>query len=172
MVSPSKKTPKRTYKKKTRRKRKGRYKTGIYRSKKCILPIKYRSSWEKEVCKFLDADPNVLEYGYECVSIPYISNLRTKKVRLYFPDFLVTYVNGTKKLIEVKRKDKLNDPKVLKKAEAAREWSKKQGIEYEFWTNQTILAIKKINEGNLKTKEKNKKTPIGKKKVSLKPKKK
>jgi hypothetical protein len=131
---------------KKRRRRKRRYKTGIHRSPKCSTPIEYRSGWEKEVCIFLDSEPSVKEYGYECLSIPYLSNPRTGKIRSYFPDFLVTYADGTKKLVEVKRKDRLNNPKVLKKAKAAETWAKANGVAYEFWCDPIITAIKKINE--------------------------
>jgi hypothetical protein len=133
---------------KKRRKRKRHYKTGIYNSPKCKTPIKYRSGWELEVAKYLDFDVNVIEYGYECVAIEYVANIRTGKVRSYYPDFLISYKDGLVKLVEVKRKDKLNDPKVLKKAEAAEKWCEKKGIKYEFWTNTMIEAYKKINEVN------------------------
>jgi hypothetical protein len=131
---------------KKRRRRKRRYKTGIHRSSKCAAPIEYRSGWEKEVCVFLDSEPSVKEYGYECLSIPYLSNPRTGKIRLYFPDFLITYADGTKKLVEVKRKDRLNNPKVLKKAKAAEIWAKANGATYEFWSDTMIQALKRINE--------------------------
>lgn len=132
---------------KKRKKRRKHYKTGIHKSSKCLLPIRYRSGWEKEVCKFLDASPGVLTYEYECVKIAYIANIRTGKVRTYYPDFLITYSNGDKKLVEVKRQDKLNDPKVIKKAEAAIKWCASQSpkIQYEFWSNTIIEAIARLN---------------------------
>jgi len=131
---------------KRRKRKKGRYKTGTYNSPKCKTPIEYRSGWELEVCKYLDQDPSVVEYGYECVVIQYLSNPRTGKMRSYFPDFLITYRDGSKKLVEVKRKDKLNDPKVLKKAKAAEAWAKANNVKYEFWTNVMVAAFKKIND--------------------------
>jgi hypothetical protein len=100
------------------------------------------------VAKYLDLDPHVLEYGYECLTIDYVSNVRTGKIRSYYPDFLITYKDGTRKLVEVKRKDKLNDPKVLKKAKAAEAWCAKQNVKYEFWTNTVIEALRKINEAH------------------------
>lgn len=132
------------------RKRKKRYITGIHHSPKCRVPIHYRSSWEKEVCKYLDLDSQVQEYEYECLAIEYVSNQRTGKVRSYYPDFLITYKDGSKKLAEVKRKDKLNDPLVIKKAKAAKEWCAKQEpiVTYEFWTNMMIEAFRKINEAS------------------------
>jgi hypothetical protein len=134
--------------KKRRRRKKKHYKTGTHKSPKCKTPIEYRSGWELEVAKYLDLDPQVQEYGYECLAIEYVSNTRTQKVRSYYPDFLITYKDGSRKLAEVKRKDKLNDPLVIKKAKAAEEWCAKQNpkIVYEFWTNTMIEAFRKINE--------------------------
>ena len=134
--------------KKRRRRRKGHYKTGIHISPKCKTPIAYRSGWELEVAKFLDNSDFVVEYGYECVVIQYISNTQTGKIRSYYPDFLITYKDGSKKLVEVKRKDKLNDPKVIKKAKAAESWCANQNpkIKYEFWSNLIVETFIKINE--------------------------
>jgi hypothetical protein len=133
-----------------KRRKKGHYKTGIHNSPKCKKPIEYRSGWEFEVAKYLDLDENVIEYDYECVAIPYLmpSKKSMPKVHSYYPDFLVTYKDGTRKLVEVKRKDKLNNSKVVKKAEAAIAWCRKQKptVIYEFWTDTMIEAFTKINE--------------------------
>jgi hypothetical protein len=112
--------------------------------------VEYRSGWELEVAKYLDLDPKVKEYEYESITIEYLSNTRTGKIRTYYPDFLITYKDGTKKLVEVKRRDKLNDPKVIKKAKAAEAWCAKQEpkVIYEFWTNMMIEAFRKINEAS------------------------
>jgi hypothetical protein len=133
---------------KKRRKKKKHYKTGTYKSSKCSTPIEYRSGWELEVAKYLDLDPSVQEYGYECVAIEYLSNTRTGKIRTYYPDFLITYKDGSRKLAEVKPKEKLNDPLVVKKAKAAEAWCEKQNpkVVYEFWSNTMIEAFQKINE--------------------------
>ena len=138
-------------KRRKRRKRK-RYKTGIYKSSKCNTPVKYRSGWELTVAKYLDLDPSVVEFQYEGFAIEYVANLKTGKTRSYYPDFLVSYRDGTHKLIEVKRQDKLADPLVVKKAKAAEIWCAKQKhlkITYEFWTNNMIAAFQKLNEAAL-----------------------
>lgn len=132
--------------KKRKRRRKGRYKTGVYKSPKASKPIEYRSGWELEVCKYLDADINVASYEYESIAIPYIANVRTGKVRRYFPDFLVMYADGKKVMVEVKRNDKLSNPKVMKKTEAGKLWCLQNGAIYELWTNQLIEKIRKHNE--------------------------
>ena len=121
-----------------------KYKTGTHVSPKSLKPIKYRSSWELVVCLYFDEDPKVLSYEYETIEIPYVSNNKTKKQRKYIVDFLVCYTDGSKKLIEVKRKNKMNNLIVQKKAEAAKLWAEKQGMKYEFWTEDTIKPLKKM----------------------------
>jgi len=134
-------------KKRKRRKRKSRYITGIYKSVKCLNEIRYRSSWEFYVCKFLDEQLDVISYEYESIKIPYISNIKTKRIRNYIPDFVVNYIDGSKKIIEVKRKTAINNDIVVKKAEAARKWCEdltKQGnqVTYEMWTEAIIFPIR------------------------------
>ena len=51
-----------------------------------LSKIIYRSSWEERTMKYLDANPNVLEWSSEEIVIPYISPLDNRKHR-YFPDF-------------------------------------------------------------------------------------
>jgi len=72
---------------------------GDYTSFKTGETIFYRSSWELEYAKLLDADESVTTWEYEPFSIKY--TLGTKQ-RSYLPDFLVTYSDGTKELVEVK----------------------------------------------------------------------
>ncbi len=140
-----------TRKRKTPKKRKrksSRYKTGVHPSQKCLNgPAEYRSGWEKEVLIYLDGAQNVENYLYEGVKIPYVSNIRTKKIRTYYPDFLIRYTTGEIVMVEVKRKDKLADPCVIKKKRAAEDWCQKEGIEYQIWTNDIIKTLKRINEG-------------------------
>ena len=120
--------------------RKRRYKTGLHKSPKCPEEFKYRSGWELDVAVVFDNDPNVISYEYEKISIPYVSNLKTKKIRIYYPDFLVTYANGTKSIIEVKRDDRITASKTVKKADACRKWAEQKSITYQIW------GLKKIRE--------------------------
>lgn len=77
----------------------------------------------------LDADATVLKYSYEPVAIDYLSNKRTGKMRKYYPDFIVEYVNGRKCLVEVKPKRRLKNENVKKKLAAARIWCAENGLE-------------------------------------------
>lgn len=135
-------TKKTTTKRKRRKKR--HYITGTHKSPKCNELINYRSSWEYIVCLHLDNDPNVISYEYEKMRIPYVSNRKYMKIRHYTPDFVVLYSDGRKVIIEVKPKSRLNNLKVVKKAEATRYWAKANNIEYVFWTEDIIKEIKKL----------------------------
>jgi hypothetical protein len=111
------------------------------------------------VLRFLDSDNEVACYYYEPFKIPYISNIRSGKIRNYIPDFLVAYKNGKKLLIEVKRASALNQEKVIKKATAAREWaSKQENTSYEFWTDSIIKTLQGIEKIREKCHKSNKKT--------------
>lgn len=132
-------------KKKRIRKKPSRYKTGTHVSTKCPTQINYRSGWEEVVCHYLDNDPEVVSYWYESIKIPYLSPAR-KKPRIYIPDFLVLYKSGHTKMVEVKRKNQLDNAWVQAKAMAAKAWCEVQipKIEYEFWSEQLILPLKKV----------------------------
>lgn len=66
-----------------------------------------RSSWELRMMSFLDQHPNVIQWGSECIKIPYTNPL-TGKSTIYVPDFLIRYAdkNGNQRaeLIEIKPK--------------------------------------------------------------------
>jgi hypothetical protein len=120
-------------KKKRKKKRKGHYVRGTYTS-----PIagecRYRSGWELKVMVYLDENPEVEFWSYEKTVIEYVSNVRTKKIRKYYPDFLVKYKDGRTELIEVKPKRKLEQLTVKKKAEAAKSWCETNGLSYKILT--------------------------------------
>ncbi len=90
--------------------------TGQYTSTKTGATINYRSSWELEYAKLLDADPMVHTWQYEPFSIPYEIDGKAKQ---YIPDFLVRYFDGIE-LVEVKPSE-LTETKVnvAKRAAAA-----------------------------------------------------
>ncbi|NBW06509.1 MAG: hypothetical protein EBR82_00610 [Caulobacteraceae bacterium] len=121
-------------KKRKRQKRKGRYHRGEYVSIKTGQVCKFRSGWEEKVMVHLDADPGVELWTYEQTVIEYLSNIRTKKFRRYYPDFYVKYSDGREEIVEVKPKRKLGQITVKKKANAAREWCASRGIAFKIIT--------------------------------------
>lgn len=126
--------------KKRRRKRKSRYHTGVHSSPKAG-DCKYRSGWELSYMQHMDADPLVLSYLYEGVKIPYVSNRKTGKLRGYLPDFLVTRVDGTRIMIEVKPSRKVAHATVKKKLEAAALWCGVHGVVLQVITERELKGL-------------------------------
>lgn len=89
----------------------------------------------------LDGDSNVVSWTYEPFNIPYVSNKRTGKIRLYKPDFYVLLKGGKKLLIEVKPSRRLSNPTVVKKARSARAWCVANDIEYVFVTEMELKSL-------------------------------
>ena len=75
--------------------------------------IVYRSMWERRCMKYFDVNPSVIAWASEEVIIPYYDTA-TKRVRKYFPDFLIKVKTKDGKLkthlIEVKPTKDLRPP--------------------------------------------------------------
>jgi hypothetical protein len=127
-------------KKKRSRKRRRHYKTGVHISPKGG-ECKYRSGWELEYMQYLDASDLVTSYQYEQVIVAYISNVRSGKLRKYWPDFLVEYADGKKCLVEIKPKRKLDNAIVKKKLAAATQWCSEHGVTLEIVTEVELKAL-------------------------------
>ncbi len=129
-----------TKRKKRRRRKSGHYHTGLYDSTKGGQ-CKYRSGWEFSYLQFLDANVEVLTFEYEKLKIPYISNIKTGKVRNYIPDILVSYVDGKKHLVEIKPKKRLDQVTVKKKLAAATIWCSAHGVTLEIITEVELRIL-------------------------------
>jgi hypothetical protein len=112
----------------------GRFRQGVFKPEnphKCINSVApekfgkliYRSSWELRMARWCDTNANVINWGMECIIIPYTSRVSIaeggRSERRYFIDFYVELkqIDGSiKKLcIEVKPKDQTSPPKEPKK---------------------------------------------------------
>jgi hypothetical protein len=123
--------------------------------------IQYRSSWELRVMSFLDSHPNVLEWGSECLQIPY-QNPLTGKHTVYVPDFLIKYSDASGKtrveLVEVKpkketfmeaAKSKRDKAYVLlntAKWQAASIWCAKHGVVFRILNEDDIFVTQKAKK--------------------------
>lgn len=123
-----------------------------------VSKIVYRSSWELSFNKFLDNNPNVLEWASEEIVIPYIKPT-DNKVHRYFPDYWVKYKNTKgeiiEEVVEVKpstqtRRTRSRNPKTrlvedvtyainTKKWEAAQKWCEARGIKFRIITEQHLF---------------------------------
>ena len=126
--------------KRRKRKRKGHYHTGVHTSPKAG-ECKYRSGWELSYMQYLDGEATVASYTYEQVKIPYVSNVKTGKLRNYFPDFLVVYVDGVQKLVEIKPSKRVTQVKIQKKLKAAETWCSEHGVTLEVITEVELKVM-------------------------------
>lgn len=117
----------------------------------------YRSSWELRLMSFLDTHPNVIQWGSECVRIPYMNPL-TGKSTIYIPDFLIKYQDkkGSQRveLLEVKprkesimeaaksRRDKAFVILNTAKWRAAQIWCAKNGVTFRVLNEDAIFVSK------------------------------
>ncbi len=69
--------------------------------------------------EWLDANPDVVTWSYESVVIPYVSNKKTGKLRNYYPDFHIEFVDGHQELVEIKPSKRVHQTNVQKKLAAA-----------------------------------------------------
>lgn len=75
--------------------------------------------------KWLDDNVDVISYEYEKLTLPYVSNVKTRKIRNYIPDILVRYVDRNE-LIEIKPKRKLTNRIVQKKSLSSKRMVRKK----------------------------------------------
>jgi hypothetical protein len=127
-------------KRKKKRKSGGHYHTGTHVSPKAG-ECKYRSGWELLFMQHLDADPNVRFYLYEGVIVTYVSNVRSKRLRKYWPDFLVQYEDGSNVLIEVKPLKRVTQDRVQKKLAAATVWCAEHNASLRVVTEVDLKAL-------------------------------
>lgn len=128
-------------KKRKRRKRKSRYNRGSYTSTKTGQLCKHRSGWELSYMKWLDANDAVETWAYEKLVIEYVSNLKSKRVRRYFPDFHVMYADGHVEVVEIKPKRRSQQATVQKKARAAIEWCMMHNASYVMLTEIELKSM-------------------------------
>jgi hypothetical protein len=139
---------------------KGKYKPSFpdkYRGD--ITSIIYRSSWERKFMVYCDTNVNVLEWSSEETIVRYYDPI-SKKVRRYFPDFLIKVKESDgsikKYMIEIKpSKQTVPPPKPKRqtqkyisevyeyaknqsKWESAREWCADNGYEFKVITEHEL----------------------------------
>lgn len=91
--------------------------------------------------KYLDENEDVVSYSYEKLVIAYVSNVRSGRLRRYFPDFCIIMATGEKRIVEVKPKRKMLQPTIVKKTNAAIEWAAANDHTFEFVTEVELKAL-------------------------------
>lgn len=90
---------------------------------------------------YLDTTSDVVTWTYESVVIPYVSNRKTGKIRKYYPDFYVEYVNGDRIIIEIKPSKRVHQAKVAKKLLAASEHCAAHGMTFKVLTEHELKVL-------------------------------
>ena len=123
--------------------------------------IVYRSLWERNVFRWMDANPDVVKWNSEEVIVPYISGT-DRKFHRYFVDIYFKHKNKKVYLVEIKPKKETIPPKKKgrqtkkyvaeamtyvknqSKWEAATEYAKSRGWHFQVWHEDTLrnLGIK------------------------------
>lgn len=124
-----------------------------------ISKITYRSSWEKFVMKWCDANPDVLYWGSEVTQIKYICGTDSE-VHTYNVDFTIKFASGKVFLVEVKPEKQTKPPvksqgksrktvltenlafiKNQSKWKYAVKYAKDHGMEFVVWTENQLKKL-------------------------------
>jgi len=140
---------------------------GLYRPKNPekyvgdVNDIRFMSSWELDVHKFLDTNPNVVRWGSEVIAIPYFKRA-TGRMHKYYTDYYVKYRNKHGEYIEevweVKPAAQTKEPKKTKRKKqqtylyekamyetnvdkwtAAQDYCNKKGVQFRILTERDIF---------------------------------
>lgn len=120
--------------------------------------IVYRSLWERNTFRWLDANPDVVAWGSEEIVVPYVCGT-DNKVHRYFVDLFFKTTDGKMYLIEIKPKKELTPPKnpgkrtrkyisesltYIKnqsKWKAANEFALDHNMIFQVWTEDTLKSL-------------------------------
>jgi len=110
-------------------------KAGHFFSEKNNRELFYRSSYELLAFNILEQLSKVKKYEVETIQIPYEYQGRQYNT---IPDILVTYIDNTKELIEVKSSFKMKDEKENTKIWAMNDYAALQGWDFNVWTEKEL----------------------------------
>jgi hypothetical protein len=123
-----------------------------------IQNITYRSLWERNAFRWIDANPDIVGWVSEEIVIPYICATDKKRHR-YFVDIYFETKEGKRYLIEIKPDKETRPPKIPKKRtrryisealtyaknqskwEAADSFAKDNGLIFQVWTENHLKAL-------------------------------
>lgn len=109
-------------------------KRGYFFSNKNKEEFYYGSSYELKAFKLLEDMTDVLKYSKCSTWIDY----EFEGHRRYLPDILITYVDGTKQIVEVKPEYLCNVAKNKAKFEVGERFCKEHNMRYSVWTEKQL----------------------------------
>ncbi len=113
-----------------------KHKNGVFYSHKNKASIHYDSSYELAAFRILENDADVVSYGRCKFSIAYYDFDGNQ--RRYIPDILAVYLDGSKRIIEVKPEGLLQDSGNIAKFDAAERYCNEAIIEFSVWTQKEL----------------------------------
>lgn len=137
---------------------KGKYKVkNINKYEGDPTSITYRSLWERQVFRWCDDNPKVKRWSSEEVIVPYLYEV-DKRYHRYYVDVKIVYESGKTVLVEIKPDAQTRPPtgarrtkkyisegytyvKNMNKWEAANEYAKDRGWEFQIWTEKTLESM-------------------------------
>ena len=123
-----------------------------------VKGIVYRSLWERNTFRWIDANDSIVHWNSEEVVIPYLCESDKRKHR-YYVDLWFQTREGKNYIVEIKPKSQTNIPKTPKrktrryikesltyvknqsKWSAASEFAKDRGWEFQIWTEDTLKQL-------------------------------
>lgn len=120
--------------------------------------VVYRSLWELAAFRWLDQNPNVLNWSSEEHPIPYRC-ATDGKIHRYFIDLQIWMKSGNVLMVEIKPKKQLKPPKTPKRRSkkylnevnsyaknqskwlAACKYCEKRGMKFEIWTEDVLKSL-------------------------------
>jgi|TARA_B100002019_G_C21220914_1_gene574694 hypothetical protein len=117
----------------------------------------FRSLWERHCFRWCDVNPKVKSWSSEEVVIPYLYEV-DKRPHRYFIDLKISFEDGKTILVEVKPDKETKPPtgsrrtrkfmteaatyvKNMNKWEAADNYAKDRGWEFQIWTEKTLTSM-------------------------------
>ncbi len=107
---------------------------GWHYSEKTGKYMVFRSSYEKKAFEILDANPEVVAYYYEGITVKYF-HPKKGKFAAYLIDLKVLLKDGDAFVVEIKPEKKTKkDAVTIAKIRAAEEWCAANDIDFFIWT--------------------------------------
>lgn len=118
--------------------------------------------WERNVMRWCDENPDIIEWASEELTIPYINPLSGKRAR-YYPDFYIKFKDGEIKVVEIKPYKETRPPIPPKRKSKrfieeqntfvlnAEKWQNasiactKNGMKFEIWTENELKKLGILN---------------------------
>ena len=137
---------------------KGRYRVkNIKKYKGDHTSVIFRSLWERHCFRWCDDNPKVESWSSEETVVPYYYEI-DKRYHKYYLDLKITFKEGKTLLVEIKPDKETKPPrgakrtkryiteattyvKNMNKWEAADEFAKDNGYEFQIWTEKTLTAM-------------------------------